>query len=106
MRAWLFQDSRQKQKLGASKCPWSVGWIDPDGKRKSKRIGSKSMAEKYRRKIEGQLAAGVYEDRRRKQWSEFRVEYESQVAARTSASNRGSCSVCWLKWLGEDTGLV
>jgi hypothetical protein len=43
MNAWLFQDHRQKQKLG-DKCPWSVGWVDPDGKRKSKKIGSKSMA--------------------------------------------------------------
>ena len=59
MKAWLFQDHRQKQNMGAQKCPWSVGWIDPEGKRKSKRIGSKSMAEKYRRKIEGELAAGL-----------------------------------------------
>jgi hypothetical protein len=41
MKAWLFQDTRQKQKLGA-KCPWSVGWFDAEGKKKSKRIGSKS----------------------------------------------------------------
>ena len=30
MRAWLFQDHRQKQKLG-DEAPWSVGWIDPEG---------------------------------------------------------------------------
>jgi hypothetical protein len=52
MRAWVFQDSRQKKKLG-EKAHWSVGWIDPEGKRRSKRIGSKSMAEKYARKGEG-----------------------------------------------------
>ena len=60
MRAWKFQDARQKKKLGESKCPWSVGWIDPDGTRRSKKIGSNSMAEKFRKKIEGQLAAGTY----------------------------------------------
>ncbi len=29
MRAWIFQDHRQKHKLG-DKAPWSVGWIDPE----------------------------------------------------------------------------
>ena len=76
MRAWLFQDHRQKKKLGEDKCPWSVGWLDPDGKRKSKQIGSKSMAEKFRRKIEGQLAAGIYQPQSRKSWKDFRSEFE------------------------------
>jgi hypothetical protein len=58
MRAWVFQDFRQKKKLG-EKAPWSAGWVDPEGKRRSKRIGSKSMAEKYARKKEGELAAGL-----------------------------------------------
>jgi hypothetical protein len=62
MRAWVFQDSRQKKKHGV-KAPWSVGWIDPDGKRRSKRIGRKSMAEKFKRKVEGQLAAATYKTR-------------------------------------------
>ena len=56
MKAWLFQDNRQKTRLG-DKCPWSVGWFDPDGK-KSKRIGCKSNAEKFARKIEGQARRG------------------------------------------------
>jgi integrase len=78
MRAWLFQDSRQKSKLG-DKCPWSVNWIDPDGKRKSKSIGSKSMAEKYARKMEGQLAAGLYQGHTRKPWADFRAEYKEKI---------------------------
>ena len=53
MKAWAFQDRKQLAKLGAAKCPWSVGWYDPDSKRKSKRIGSKSAAEKHQRKVEG-----------------------------------------------------
>jgi hypothetical protein len=35
MKAWIFRDPRQNQKLGA-KCPWSVGWIDPNGEAASK----------------------------------------------------------------------
>ena len=80
MRAWLFQDPRQKKKLGEKKCPWSVGWIDPDGKRKSKRIGSKSQAEKFRRKTEGELAAGTYNCHSRKQWDDFKEEYHKKIA--------------------------
>jgi len=78
MNAWLFQDHRQKQKLG-DKCPWSVGWVDPEGNRKSKKVGSESMATKFQRKIEGQLAAGTYESHGRKHWGDFRVEYESKI---------------------------
>lgn len=80
-RAWVFQDPRQQEKLGEDKCPWSVGWIDLAGKRKSRCIGSKSRAEKHARKIEGQLAAGTYEDVSRKKWNEFRTEYESKIAS-------------------------
>ncbi len=65
MKAWLFQDSRQKAKLG-DKCPWSVGWYDLDGKKRSKSIGCQSLAQKFARKIEGQLAAGTYEGDTRK----------------------------------------
>ena len=87
MNAWLFQDHRQKQKLG-DKTPWSVGWIDPDGKRRSKRIGSHSAAEKYQRKIEGQLAAGTYQPAARKQWSQFFKEYEEKIFAGMKPTTR------------------
>jgi integrase len=89
MKAWTFQDHRQKEKLGDD-CPWSVGFLDPDGKRKSKRIGSKSAATKYQRKIEGQLAAGVYETVSRKGWDDFEAEYESKVMASMGAGTRES----------------
>lgn len=81
MRAWLFQDYRQKKKLG-EKAPWSVGWIDPKGKRRSKRIGAKSRAEKFARKLEGELAAGTYQSYAQKPWSEFRKEYETKILLR------------------------
>ena len=81
MKAWLFQDTRQKQKRG-DKCPWSVGWFDPDGKKRSKRIGCRSLAEKFARKVEGQLAAGTYQGESRKKWKPFADEYEADLAAR------------------------
>lgn len=76
--AHVFQDSRQKAKLGEKKCPWSVEWFDPNGKRKSKKIGSKSAAEKYARKVEGQLAAGTYQATERKTWKDFVEEYKTR----------------------------
>ncbi len=87
-RVWTFQDSRQKKKLGEKQCPWAVGYVDPDGKRRSKKIGSKSMAEKFRRKIEGELSAGTYKGVGRKQWADFRVEYENTIAAGMGPGSR------------------
>ncbi len=88
MNAWLFQDHRRKQQLGADACPWSVGWIDPDGKRKSKKIGSKSMAEKFARKIEGQLASGTYQNDNRKKWADFRAEYDKKILPRLATKTQ------------------
>lgn len=81
MRAWIFQDTKQKQKHGAAACPWSVGWYDPHGKRKSRKIGSKSKAEKFCRRIEGELAAGTYRTTNKKLWADFRKEYETRVVS-------------------------
>ena len=87
MKAWTFQDPRQKKTHGA-KAPWSVGWIDPEGHRKSKRIGLKSSAEKYRRRVEGELAAGVYESKSRISWSDFRSEFDTKIANGMEPSTR------------------
>jgi integrase len=82
MRAWVFQDFRQKKKLG-DKAPWSAGWIDPEGKRRSRRIGSRSLAEKYARKKEGELAAGLFQSAgRRVSWEQFQREYEETIMPR------------------------
>jgi integrase len=85
MTAWLFQNSRQRQQFGG-KAPWSVGWRAPDGKQCSKRIGSKSLAEKFKRRLENELAAGTYNSHGRLTWAEFRTEYESKVMEGASAS--------------------
>jgi len=61
--AWVFQDARQKQKLGASKCPWSVGWYHPETRRRtSKTFGPHWRADKARREIAEALNAGASED--------------------------------------------
>ncbi|MEX2175886.1 MAG: hypothetical protein WD872_16105 [Pirellulaceae bacterium] len=88
MRAWVFQDTKQLAKLGESKCPWSAGWYDPDGKRKSKSIGSKSNATKHARKMEGQIASGNYQGTERKAWGEFRKEFVAKIAATKAAGTR------------------
>jgi integrase len=79
MRAWLFQDKKQLAKLGADACPWSVGYYDPDGKRKSKSVGTRSNAEKYQRRIEGQLAAGTYTGTSRTPWDTFTAEHAARI---------------------------
>jgi integrase len=84
--AYLFQDARKKRKLGA-KTPWSVGWTDPHGRRRTRKIGSRSMAEKFKRKTEGQLASGTYNSPGRVLWSKFQQDYDdlelSQLRPRT-----------------------
>ena len=92
MKAWTFQDHRQKQKIG-DRCPWSVGWIDPEGKRRSKRIGSHSQAEKFQRKIEGELAAGTYKADSRKQWDQFVVEYEQRILNGLESGSKESAKI-------------
>ena len=86
-RAWTFQDCRQKQKLG-DKAPWSVGWYTPEGKKRSRRLGSKSAATKYARKLEGQLAAGLYEDQSRMTWADCRKAIDSKILASMSPGTR------------------
>ena len=88
MRAWLFQDTRQKTKLGEAKCPWSVGWLDPDGRRRSKRVGSKSLAEKFGLKKETELEHGIAAPRS-VTWAEFRKQYDAtNLEAMGSRSRR------------------
>ena len=90
MRAWVFQDSRQRQQLG-TRCAWSVGWIDSRGKRRSKVVGtSKTLAKKFAEKKKAEHAKGLVEVERKK-WSDFRAEYEKTVT---------------VKWRSGDSRLV
>lgn len=80
MKAWLFQSTAHKRRHG-DKAPWSVGFYDPGGRKKSKTIGAKSRAEKFAQRIMGQLAEGTYDDSTRKTWAEFTAEYENVLGA-------------------------
>ena len=77
MNTWLFQDHRRKEKLG-DKCPWSVGWFE-DGRKRSKKVGCRSLAEKFARKLEAKADAGTLQTESRKSWSKFREEWESRI---------------------------
>jgi integrase len=86
-RAWVFQDTRRKEKLG-DRAPWFVGWYDPEGKKRSKKLGAKLAAQTYARKLEGQLAAGTYHDPGKKRWGEFIEEYTARILPRLKPRSR------------------
>ena len=89
MQAWTFQEPKMLAKLGADKCRWSVGWYDPSGKRKQKVVGSKSAAENYRRKKEGELAAGLCRSIVKMTWESFRKRYETEIGPTLSVGSQG-----------------
>jgi integrase len=86
--AWLFQDPKTKKKVGEKKCPWSVGYYDPEGVRRERKIGAKSRAEKFRQKVEGQLASGTYEGENRKNWADFLRVFRSRIVASMERGTR------------------
>ena len=54
----------------------------------AKSIGTKAAAEKYQRKIEGELAAGVYQTKSRVDWKVFRAEYEKKILPNLAPNTR------------------
>jgi hypothetical protein len=60
------------------KCPWSVGWFE-DGRKRSKKVGCRSLAEKFARKLEAQAEAGTLQSDSRVRWSRFRTEWEARI---------------------------
>ena len=46
------------------------------------------MADKFLRKIEGELAAGTYQTNSRKTWPQFRTEYEEKVCCVMESGTR------------------
>ncbi len=91
MKVWVFQDSRQKEKLGESKCPWSVGWYDANGRKRSKKVGSKTTTEKYARKLEGEFAAGLVQNESKVTWATFREEYDRRMLSSLKPRSRVEC---------------
>lgn len=76
MRAWTFQRAADE---GTS--THRVGWYDPEGKRREKKFKTRKAADSYLRKIEGEIAAGVYQNASSKTWADFRQEFERRIAA-------------------------
>jgi integrase len=88
MKAWLYQDSHMLKKHGTEKTSWSVGWIDPAGKRRCKSCGAgergRKAADRYRQKIQAELLTGTYEAASRQTWQQFRKHLDAKVLNRLS----------------------
>src|SRR5258708_11203101 len=82
-RTWVFQHPGQLKKHGTEGAAWCVGWLDPDGNRKSKAIGPGAKGERDANRraetIKSQLNTGTYGDPSAKTWEAFRIQYESTV---------------------------
>jgi integrase len=76
MRAWVYQAANQLSVHGAKKAPWSVGWYDQRGKKKQKTIGTKTAANQYARKLEGEAAAGLLRSHERIRWADFVARFK------------------------------
>ena len=81
-KAWLFQDPKLVHKHGARKTRWSVGWIDPAGRRRQKTFPFKAAAEAFRKRTELQLVDGSYHTEQHVAWAPFRQEYEARLISR------------------------
>lgn len=94
--AWLFQDRHQVAKVGGKRAHWSVGWYEPDGRKKQKTFGAgdngKKDAFRFQRQIEAQLLTGTYESKTPVSWKRFRKEWEKDRASSLSDENR-RCAV-------------
>ncbi|HMF15752.1 MAG TPA: site-specific integrase [Gemmataceae bacterium] len=92
MSAWVFQDPKQIEKHGQESAAWSVGWYDPEGKRRCKSCGlgseGKRNAEKLRKKIDAELLTGTYQSNDKKTWEEFRKEYDARILPGMCAQTR------------------
>jgi site-specific recombinase XerD len=86
-RTWVFQDPKQKAKHG-DKCPWAIGWYDPEGKKRQETIGTKGQANKAAAKKRAELVEGTYNPNQKKTWAEFRAEFIDTVADRKAANTR------------------
>lgn len=81
------------KKHGADKAAWSVGWLDPEGRRRSKSWGpgerGRKAAEKDRDKLAGELNDGSYDrGNDRGTWKAFRAELDEKVLQGMEPSTR------------------
>ena len=74
MKVRVFQDGKEKARLGAKKCPWSIEWRE-NGRKRRKTLGSKQDAEDAAAVKRGELLDHVKGINSRKKWADFEEEY-------------------------------
>jgi integrase len=81
--AWIYQRPEEVRDKGEDSASWYAGWYDYDGNKRGKSFGpgftGKKNAERHKTKIENDLAAGTYQREVKKQWKDFRAEYERRI---------------------------
>jgi integrase len=79
----LYQKPDDVRDKGEAQAPWLVGWLEPDGRRRSKTCGpgesGRRIALKLAAKITAQLMTGTYEEKPTKTWDEFLKEYTGRI---------------------------
>lgn len=74
MKVRMFQDSKEKARVGAKLCPWGIEWRQ-NGRKQRKTIGSKNDAEDAAAVKRGELLDHVKGVNTRKRWDDFEEEY-------------------------------
>jgi integrase len=74
----VFQDSKERARVGPRACPWSVEWRE-NGRRRSKTLGTKADAERFATLKQAELVDRATGVTTTKLWSEFLDEYERLV---------------------------
>jgi integrase len=91
-RAWVNQKKSQVDKHGADNASWYVNWKDPDGRQKCRSCGAgtrgKRDAERLADTIHSQLVTGTYETKTRRDWEQFRADFESKILAGSPRRSR------------------
>jgi integrase len=82
-KAWVYQKPDDVRDRGEANAPWLVGWLEPDGRRRSKTCGpgqaGKRTADKLAAKITAELMTGTYQMKTRILWDDFVKEYTARV---------------------------
>ncbi len=90
-RAWIQQKKEDVAKLGAKKAAWYCCWYQ-GGKQRKRKIGSKTLAEQFKSKVEtGMLRQEIEPER--VSWARCRREYEDHLKARTRPGTRMQAKV-------------
>jgi integrase len=73
MKVWVEQIASQKAKGKAGR--WSIGWYDPNGKRRTRLVGTKTAARDAARRMETDAEAGLTGVAKRVTWDEFEKKF-------------------------------